>query len=270
MKIIVPIKQILDPKGITVRRDKERIFINQEEYIVDQSSKAAIEAALRLKEAAAAAGAEATANSGVIALSVGEARADAALREALAMGCDAAYLLSDPAFKNADISATVRVLAAAVEKLGGADLIVAGRESADTGSGQIGPRLGEALGYAQVTDVYVLAASDGVLRATRRWGHGQATFAAVEVELPAVVTVAPEAFKPRYAHGARIMNAYREWDVPVWNASDLALDEVALQPLLTLRSETFPPPLEIGEMFRGDPASVAQDVVTALRLQKLI
>jgi electron transfer flavoprotein beta subunit len=262
MKIIVPIKQILDPKGITVRRDKERIFINQEEYIVDLSSKAAIEAALRLKEAAAA--------SGVIALSVGEARADAALREALAMGCDAAYLLSDPAFKNADISATVRVLAAAIEKLGGADLIVVGRESADTGSGQIGPRLGEALGYAQVTDVYVLAAGDGVLRATRRWGHGQATFAAVEVELPAVVTVAPEAFKPRYAHGARIMNAYREWEVLVWNAADLALDEAALQPLQVLRSQTFPPPLEIGETFRGDPASVAQDVVTALRLQKLI
>ena len=31
MKIIVPIKQILDPRGITIRRDKERVFINRED-----------------------------------------------------------------------------------------------------------------------------------------------------------------------------------------------------------------------------------------------
>jgi electron transfer flavoprotein beta subunit len=257
MKILVPVKQILDPKGVTVRRDKERIFVNVEEYIVDPASKAAVEAALRIRGD----------GDQVIALSVGEPRADDALREVLAMGCDAAYLLSDQAFTDADVSAVAHILTAAVQKLGGADLIVTGRESSDTGSGQIGPRLAEALGYAQITAAYSLTAADGRLQAVRRWGKG---YAAVEVELPAVVTVAPEAFPPRYAHGARIMNAYREWDVPVWNASDLDLDEAALQPLLAFRSQTFPPPLEIGETFRGDPATVAQDVIMALKLQRLV
>src|SRR5512143_1575203 len=106
MKIIALIKQILDPRGITVRRDKERIFVNVEEYIIDPGSKAAIEAALRLKGE----------SDEVIAVSMGKAQADDALREALAMGCDAAYLVSDKALKDADISLTVRVLAAAVEK----------------------------------------------------------------------------------------------------------------------------------------------------------
>ena len=92
---------------------------------------------------------------------MGEPQADDALREALAMGCDAAYLLSDEAFEDADVSVTTRILAAAIEKLGGADLVVAGRESGDTGAGQIGPRLAEALGYAQVTDVYALAGAEG-------------------------------------------------------------------------------------------------------------
>lgn len=256
MKIVVPIKQILDPSGITVRRDKERVFINREEYILDPGSKAAIEAALRLKSDA----------DQVIALSVGEPRVDDALREALAMGCDAAYLLSDEAFKDADISATVRILAAAVEKLGGADLIVAGRVSADTGAGQVGPRLAEALGYTQVTDVCALAVRDGSLQATRRWGQG---YASVEASLPAVVTVALQAYPPRYAHGARIMSAYREWDVAVWSAEELGL-EVDLKPQLVFRRENFPPPLETGEKFRGDPAGVAQDVIMALKLQKLI
>ena len=49
MRIIVPIKQILDPNGLTFRRDKELMFVNREEYIVDPGSKSAVEAALRLK-----------------------------------------------------------------------------------------------------------------------------------------------------------------------------------------------------------------------------
>ena len=267
MKIIVLVKQILDPAGVTVRRDKERIFVNREDYILDPGSKAAIEAALRLKDAARPEGAGGASPPGVIALSLGEARADDALREALAMGCDQAYLLRDEAFHEADLSAVTTVLAAAVEKLGGADLVLAGREAGDSGAGQVGARIAEALGYAGVTDAYALAVEDDTLEAVRGWGDGYAT---VQAPLPAVVSVAPEAFRPRYAPGARIMNAYREWEVTTWNAADVALDKVALKPLLAFRSETFPAPLEVGEKFRGEPADVAQDVILALKQQRLI
>jgi len=257
MRIIVPIKQILDPSGLTFRRDKERMFVNREEYIVDPGSKSAVEAALRIKAD----------GDQVIALSVGKPRADDALREALAMGCDEAYLLSDKAFASADIAVTTRILAAAIERLGGADLIIAGRESGDTGAGQIGPRLAQALGYTQITDVYALATAGTGIRATRRWGDG---YASVEAPLPTVVTVAPEAFVPRYPHGARIMSAYQEWNVTLWNADDLELAEDSIAPLLTQRGESFPPPLQVGEVFRGDPDSIAQDVIAALRQQKAI
>jgi electron transfer flavoprotein beta subunit len=258
MKIVVPVKQILDPSGITVRRDKERIFVNREDYIVGPGSKAAIEAALRIKDAS---------NGEVTAITMGLPRADDALREALAMGCDSAFLLSDSAFEDADISVTARILAAAIEKLDRVDLIVTGRESGDTGAGQIGPRLAETLDYAQVTDVCTLSAGDGVLETTRRWENG---YAALQVALPAVVTVAPDAFPPRYPHGARIMNAYREWQVTVWGASDLHLDADALTPILAFRRESFPPPLEVGERIEGDPDTAARDLITTLRLQRLI
>jgi hypothetical protein len=66
------------------------------------------------------------------------------------------------------------------------------------------------------------------------------------------------------------MSAYREWEVTTWSADDLALSAEALKPLLVFRREGFPPPLEVGEKFRGDPDSIARDVVTALKLQKLI
>ena len=183
------------------------------------------------------------------------------------MGCDEAYLLSDKAFAAADISVTTRILAAAIQRLGGADLIVPGRESGDTGSGQIGPRLAQALGYAQITDAYAVTVGGSGIQATRRWGDGYAT---VEAPLPVVVTVAPEAFAPRYPHGARIMSAYRDWNVTLWDASDLELSEDALTPQLTQRSESFPPPLEVGEKFLGEPDSIAADLIAALRQQKAI
>jgi electron transfer flavoprotein alpha/beta subunit len=260
MRIIVPVKQIQDPRGVTVRRDKEKIFVNQEDYVLEPGSKAAIEAALRLKDAG-------TENAGheVIALCVGKIQADDALREALALGCDSAYLLSDKAFEEADVSVTVHILAAAIRKLGGADLVIAGREASDTGAGQTGPRLAEALSMAQATDVYAVALEADDVQVVRRWEDGYRT---VRVQLPAVVTVAPVAFPPRYAHGARIMNAYREWEVPVWGADDMGLDDGALRPLLSFRRQSFAPPLQVGEQFQGDPASVAQDVVAALRTQK--
>jgi electron transfer flavoprotein beta subunit len=259
MKIIVLVKQTLDPRGISVRRDKERIFINREEYILESGSRSAVEAALRLREAQG--------SSTVTALCAGKPRADDALREALAMGCDAATLLSDPAFDDADIAATVLILAAAIEKLGGADLIVAGRASADTGSGQVGGRLAGALDYAQVTDAYSLEAGQGRVLATRHWDGG---FSAVDAPLPAVVTIAPEAFPARYAHGARIMSAYQEWQVPTWGAADLNLHADALAPVVQMRGESFPPPFEVGERLTGDPAQAGRDAIQALRLQKLI
>jgi electron transfer flavoprotein beta subunit len=259
MKIIALVKQILDPAGISVRRDKERIFINKEEYIVGRGSKAAIEAALRVKGE--------DEKHTVVALSLGRPEADDALREAMAMGCDSAYLITDRALKDADTAVAVRALAAAVQKLGGADLIIAGRESGDTGAGQVGPRLAEALGYAQITGAFALAAQGDTLQVTRRWGQG---YSSLEAPLPAVVTVAPEAFPPRFPHGARIMNAYREWEVITWSAADLELSEEDLQPLLSMRGESFPPPLETGEVYRGDASTVAGDAVMALKLQKLI
>jgi electron transfer flavoprotein beta subunit len=258
MRIIIPIKQILDPCGILIRRDKERIFINREDYILDPGSKAALEAALRIKDIF---------QTELIAISMGLPRVDDALREALAMGCDEACLLTDPAFKDVDISVTVHILTSAIKKLGGADMIVTGNASGDTGSGQIGPRLAEALEYGQVTEVCELAIEENMMRATRGWGNG---YASVVASLPVVVTVVPDAFPARYPHGARIMNAYRLSKIQVWDAVDLGLDETAMASLLLQRAESFPPPYSVGEVIRGDPDSVAQEMVMALRMQKII
>jgi len=258
MRIVVLIKQILDEAGVTVRRDKERIFVNVEEYIISPGDKNGLEAALEIKDAMP--------ETEVTVLSMGSLRADEALREALAMGADAAYLLSDQAFEAVDLAVTARILAAAVEKIG-ADLVNAGREAGDAAAGQVGPRLAELLGLAQITDVHRLIMRDSNVRATRRWGQG---YAEVETPLPALISIAPEINQARYAHGARIMNAYREWEVPVWGMAELGLEDVDLGPVTVFRAESFPPVLESGELIRGNPEDMAGELVSILRSQKLI
>jgi len=254
MRVIVPIKQILDPTGFTVHRRLERVFVNIENYIINPNDKNALEEALRLKDAY---GAE------VIVLSLGEPRVDDALREALAMGADRAFLLTDEAFAKADAAAAVLILGKAIEKIGDYDLVLTGQRALDTGASQIGPRLAEYLGLPQVLEVREVSGLDnGKLRAKRNWKGG---YAEVEVSMPALLGIAPQANQPRLPHGARIMNAYREWEVTTWGLADLGLTEEELSPLIRLQREAFPPERTLGEIVAGTPEEAAKELAQVLR-----
>jgi electron transfer flavoprotein beta subunit len=253
MRIIVPIKQILDPAGFTVHRRLERVFVNREDYIINPNDKNALEEALRLKDRH---GAE------VVVLSLGEPRVDDALREALAMGADQAFLLTDEAFAEADAAVAALILGKAIEKIGDYDLILTGQRALDTGASQIGPRLAEYLGLPQVLEVReVSSLSDGKMTAKRNWGEG---YAEVEVGLPALLSIAPQANQPRYPHGARIMNAYQEWEVTIWGLADLGLTEEELSPLIGLKREAFPPERTLGELITGAPGEAARELAHIL------
>jgi electron transfer flavoprotein beta subunit len=259
MRIIVPIKQILDPSGMTVNRRRERIFINREEYIINPNDKNALEEALKLKEEQ---GAE------VVAVTMGPERADDALREAMAMGADSGFLLTDEAFEKADISVATTVLGTAIQKIGDYDLIIAGCQAADTGAGQLGPRLAQYLGLPQITEVCeLMAAGDSQVKAKCNRGQG---YAEVEASLPTLLTVAQDANQPRYPTGARIINAYREWEVTVWGASDLGLEAADLQPLMEEKRISFPPERELGTKITGAPGEAAMELVQHLKAGRII
>ena len=103
---------------------------------------------------------------------------------------------------------------------------------------------------------------NGKLRVKRNWKQG---YAEVEVGLPARLSIAPQANQPRYPHGARIMNAYREWDVTTWSLADLGLTAEELSPLIRLQRKAFPPERTMGELITGTPDEAAKELAQILK-----
>src|SRR3954447_12126826 len=134
----------------------------------------------------------------VTVLTLGPPSAEDTLREAVAWGTDRhvdtrGVLVSDPAFAGSDTLATARALAAAVEHLGGFDLVLAGRNSVDADTGQVGPELAELLGLPFVTAARHLALGGRTLDIRAEHDDG---WAQVQVELPAVVSTAERLIDP--------------------------------------------------------------------------
>ncbi len=257
MRIIVILGRVLDPRGIVVNPRAGRIFVNREEYILQPADRCALEAALRIREAV---GAE------VVVLPRTFLPDDDVLRQALAIGADRAIYIVGKPTALPDDGVMVRVLQAAVERLGGADLFLTGATTLDTGQGQLGPRLAEALGWPQIVGAWTAEVADGAVRAVRQDGGG---YVEVEAPLPAVVTFVPGALKLRYPDGRRLINIYKGVGEIVaalerWEATDLVSPE-ALAPVLERRGQDFPPERERGVRLSGTPEEVARAAADALR-----
>lgn len=250
MKIVVCIKPVLDPRGMTVNRKAEKVFVNQEDYMIDPGSKAALEVAAALKAQQP--------DTHVIAMSVGTDRADDALREALARGADRAILIG---LDNIDAWAVANSLSAAINRLGDIDLVLCGEQSLDTGAGELGPRLAENLDWPQITRAAQVESNEGGFKAIVHHGN----FVAMEVTAPAVISIMPEAFKGTFANGWRLMDAYKKIVVDIWRAEELGLSEDDLRTLTAKKEEAFPPERQL-----GTPVRNAKELVMMLKREKII
>jgi electron transfer flavoprotein alpha subunit len=124
---------------------------------------------------------------------LGPPQAEDALREAVAWGADEGVLLTDPAFAGSDTLATARALRAALELVGPFDLILAGRNSVDADTGQVGPEVAELLGLPFLAGVKAMAVTAGTVVARLELDDG---WADAEVDLPAVVSCAERLCPP--------------------------------------------------------------------------
>lgn len=213
MKIAVCIKQVPNTNEVRINQETGTLIREGVPSIINPDDKNAIEAALRLAEE----------NGGsVTVLSMGPPQAKEALKEALAMGAEEAYLISDRAFGGSDTWATATVIAAALEKTGPYDIIFCGRQAIDGDTAQVGPEIAEFMNIPQVTYVKEICVKDDCYEVIRFTETGDYR---LRVKAPVLFTAIKDLNVPRYPEVRRIFRYYDGEDtIKVLTLEDLAVD----------------------------------------------
>jgi electron transfer flavoprotein beta subunit len=211
MNIVVCVKQIPDPSAPGALDPATNTLKRDSKLILDESDSYGVEMALQLV---------ATAGSGEVSLvSMAPNGEVSGLRTALAMGAARGILVSDPALQGSDALTTAKVLAAAITRLGGADLIIAGTESSDGYTGTVPEQIAEVLGLPSVTFAKHVEVAGSMLKVNRQTEAG---YDEVECPLPAVVSVTAGVVEPRYPSFKGIMAA-KSKPVETVTAADLGV-----------------------------------------------
>lgn len=255
MNIIVLLKQVPDTETrIKVKpgaTDIEREGVN---LVMNPYDEYAVEEAIRIKEAK---------GGSVVIITMGEQKAEEAVRTALAMGADRAKRLDGAEFAGADAYATAKALAKAVagEQY---DLILCGKQAVDDDCAQVGALVASMLGLPVVNTVVKLEVGDGTVKATREIEGGSET---VEAPMPCVITAQKGLNEPRYPSLPGIMKAKKKELKPVGLGElGLSAGEVGAAGSMTRIAEMTPPPeRKAGQVFEGDAAEIVPKVVKLLR-----
>ena len=209
MDILVAIKQVPDTDKVRMDPVTGTMVREGVDTIVNPLDLYAIELAIRLREKH---------GGKVTAFTMGPPAADKALKEAIAMGCDAGVLITDRAFSGSDTWATSYALSRAVAKMGACDLILAGERATDGDTGQVGPCLAAWLDIPVLTYVGSVESSDERSIVARRLV--EEGYQRVRVQTPCLLTVVKEVANPRLPT-LRGKKFARQTKITVYGAADL-------------------------------------------------
>ncbi len=203
MNIIVCVKQVPRTDGVRLKAGAEFSAEGLPRRL-NLFDAFAIEAAARIKDDMP--------DTSIILVSLDENdAAKRALVEGLSIAADSAYLVCDKSYGGCDSVASARILAAAIREIeaveGPADLILAGKQSTDSGCGTMVEMLSELLGRKSIHSVSELrTVAGGHVEATVRGGNG---FSSADEALPCVVSLTKPAYEVRLATFKRIREANR-------------------------------------------------------------
>lgn len=257
MNILVLVKQVpntteikIDPKTGTLNRQGAVSIMNPDD-------KAALELALRIKEAT---------DGKITVISMGPPQAKKVIVESIAMGADYGYLLSDFAFAGADTLATSTALSALIKTLD-YDLIVAGRQAIDGDTAQVGPQIAEMLDIPQVSYVEGVEVLDGKVLAKRVMEDRYQIF---RLEEKALLTVTSGAhIAPRYTNMNYLMEVTEDLDKYIETKTskdlDVKLEQLGLKGSPTQVNKTASRELSV----KQPPVEVEPEEAVKLIINKL-
>lgn len=210
LNIHVCVKQSIDINSLEYDPDTLRPRLETLQFRIGDADLCAVEEAVRIKE-----------NNGgkVTLLCAGHNINPDIIREAMAIGADDAYVVSDPLVRDADQWFYANVLAALSVLAGQPDIILCGESSLDDSAYQVGPRIAEELDLPSITHVTRLEVKERKIIAERAIEDGVEI---LEVELPVVVSVGLEINTPRLPSLLMIRAASRK------NVNFIPLDAIKL------------------------------------------
>lgn len=256
MKIIACIKQVPDSEA-KVKAEGGQVSWGDAPLVINPFDEYAVEGALQMKEA----------HSGsVTALCIGPESAKEALKHALAMGADEAILVSDPALDNLDTVGAAKVLAAAIQKIGGADMVIFGRQTLDNGAGLTPAQTARVLGLPMLGLAGSIKVEGGAVTVERVIEEGRQI---MKANLPVVLSIVQSIGEPRYPSFMGIRKASKA-TIPVWSLGDLGASAPA--PIVT-RVELMNPPVKEStvEMITGEtPAEIAEKLADKIIAEKVL
>jgi len=210
MKVLVGVKRVLDPQvKARVKADKSGIDLTNAKMTMNPFCENAVEEAIRLREADTI--------EEVVVLSVGAAKSEETLRNALALGADRAILvLTEDVLEPLAIAKIFKAIVAQESP----DLVLVGKQAIDDECNQTGQMVSALLGWPQATFASKLEIVDGTAQVTREVDSGLET---VNVNMPAVITADLRLNEPRYASLPNVMKAKRK-PLEKIDIADLGLD----------------------------------------------
>jgi electron transfer flavoprotein beta subunit len=182
------------------------------------------------------------------------------------MGADDAILVSDPALNELDTVGAARVLAAAIQKIGGVDMVVFGRQTLDNGSGITPAQTARILGWPMLGLAGQIKVQDASVTVDRVIEEGRQT---VSAKLPALVSVVQSIGEPRYPSFMGIRKASKA-TIPIWSLGDLGVTAPAS---IVKRTELMNPPAHetTVEIITGEsPAEIADKLADKILAEKVL
>jgi len=210
MKILVAVKRVIDYNvQIRVKEDGSGIVTDNVKMSTNPPDDNAIEEAVKIKEAGKA--------TEVVAVTVGEEKAQETVRKALAVGADRGiHVKADGIIEPLAVSKILRKIVDKEKP----DLVFMGKQAIDDDCNQTGQMLSSLLDWPQATFASKIDVKDGKLEVVREIDEGLET---IEITTPAIVTCDLRLNEPRYASLPNIMKAKKK-PIEQLNASDLGVD----------------------------------------------
>ncbi|MEM0119954.1 MAG: electron transfer flavoprotein subunit beta/FixA family protein [Thermoprotei archaeon] len=258
VNILVGVKQVVDVDSLKIDRGTNTITTMGVPRKMNDFDKNALEEALRIREKH---------GGRVVAVSVGPQSSRDVLKEALAMGADEAYLITDQTIPEFDSRAVSHLIARFYAKFGPFDLVIMGEGSVDHFSLQVGPRVAELLGLPQLAYTRRLEYDERSVVAERDLEDG---IHVVRSPLPCVVTVAQEINQPRLPTLKSILAASKK-PINTVSFSQLEVKTETLQPVATTKT-VVPPKTERKKIVidGSKPEEAVQNLIKYLGQEGLI